>query len=314
VTALLLSETQIKDLISVREAVECIENCFRNTGDQRSENHPRTRTKTSTSTLNVMHGSLLYLGRAGAKVYHNGRFVFLLFDCKTQELLAVLGAKEFGKLRTGAASAVATKYLVALKSFNFGIAGSGKQALTQVTALQEIANIERVYVWSPTTVHRNDFANELERRCGIDVIPRDSVLETFRASDVATTITTAREPFVTKEAASGPVHINACGSNHADRSELTLESLALYPKIYVDDFNQAQVEAGDLIRASNLGVFDWGNAVELKDVVQGKERRPEGSKTLFRSLGIAIEDIAIASLIYDRASKERDLFQSFEFL
>jgi alanine dehydrogenase len=312
-TALLLSESQVKDLASVREAVECIENCFQNIGDQGSENYTRTRTKTRTSTLNVMHGSLSYLGRAGTKIYYNGRFVFVLFDSKTQELLAVMGAKEFGKLRTGAASAVATKYLATLKSFIFGLAGTGKQALFQVTALEEIANIEKIYVWSPTSAHRSDFAKELERRSGIDAIPRDSVLDAFKSVDVATTITTAREPFVSKEAASGPIHINSCGSNHPDRSELTVESLTLYPKIYVDDLRQAQVEAGDLIRASSVGVFNWSNAIELKDIVQRKEKRIEGVRTLFRSLGIALEDIAIASLIYDKALKEGDKFQRFEF-
>ncbi len=260
-----------------------------------------------------MHGSLSYLGRAGTKIYHGGKFVFLLFDVNSQELLAIMGAKEFGKLRTGAASAVATKYLTGLKSFSLGLAGSGKQAMAQVTALQQIANIEKVFAWSPTTTHRNAFAKEIEEKCGIDARPVDSLFDAFSKSEVATTITTAKEPFVSKSAASSPIHINACGSNHADRSELMIETLGLYPHIYVDDIRQAKIEAGDLIEGSRLGLFNWINAIELKDVVQGKVRKIDGSRTLFRSLGIAVEDVAIASLIYDKISKNRDQFESFEF-
>lgn len=312
-TALLLTESDVKNLVSLRETVLCIEKCFQEIRDQREENHPRTRTKTSKSSLNVMHAALTYSGRAGVKIYFGGKFIFLLYDTNSSELLAVMGAKELGRLRTGAASAIATKYLTGLKSFKLGIAGTGNQALTQVGALTEVANLEKVFVWSPTSHHRHAFADEIRKRYGLEALSVDSLLDAFSKADVGTTITTAKEPFVSRAAAENLIHLNACGSNHADRSEIMVEALDLFPRIYVDDVRQARVEAGELIDGFRKGMFDWKNAIDLKDVVQGRVKKMANAHTLFRSLGIAAEDVAMASLIYDKAEVDRTLYRNFDF-
>ena len=301
------------NLVSLREAVACIEKCFQGIGDQTAENHPRTRTKTAKSVLNVMHAALTYSGRAGVKIYHGGKFIFLLYDTNNSELLSVMGAEELGRLRTGAASAVATKYLTGLKSFKLGIAGSGNQALTQVGALREVANLENVFIWSPTPHHRRAFADAIRNRYGLDALSFDSLLDAFSRADVGTTITAAKEPFVSRAAAQNPIHVNACGSNHADRSEMMAEALDLFPRVYVDDLRQAKVEAGELIEGSLRGTFDWKNAVDLKDIVQGRVKKITNSRTLFRSLGIAAEDVAMASLIYDKAKVDKTPYKNFDF-
>ena len=303
----------MKDLVSLRETVACIEKSFQGIGDQREENHPRTRTKTPRSALNVMHAALTYSGRAGVKIYYGGKFILLLYDTNSLELLAVMSAKEIGRLRTGAASAIATKYLTGLKSFKLGIAGSGNQALTQVGALKEVGNLEKVFVWSPTANHRHDFADLVRNQYGLEALSVDSLLDAFSKADVVTTITTAREPFVSRVAAENPIHLNACGSNHADRSEIMVEALNLFPRVYIDDVQQARDEAGDLIEGFRRGMFDWKNAIDLKDVVQGRVKKITNARTLFRSLGIAVEDVALASLIYDKAVLDRTLYRNFDF-
>jgi ornithine cyclodeaminase/alanine dehydrogenase-like protein (mu-crystallin family) len=312
VNTLLLSEKDVQNLVSMKEAVESIERCFKSIKDQSLENRPRLRTRASKSTFNVMTASLDYLGRAGVKVYYSGKFAILLYDTNKSELLAVLAAAGLGKYRTGAASAVATKYLTNLKSFRLAIAGTGREAHAQVAAMKEVANIEEVFVWSPTADHRRKFTLDIQRD-GFEAIAVDSASEAFSKADVATVITSAKEPFVSMDIASHPMHINACGSNHPDRSELTVDSLKLFPKIYVDDLSQAKIEARELIEACGLGVYEWKNVIELKDVVQARANKVENSHTLFRSLGIAAEDVAIASLVYDKASRQSEQYRSYEF-
>ena len=169
---LILSESEVTSLLSMREVVQAVEECFRHVPTSLSVNSPRSRTIVPGSVLNVMHGSLPYLGRAGVKCYLGSRkgtrFVFVLFDLDDAEPLAVLGADVLGRYRTGAASAVATKHLARLSSLRFAIAGSGRQALTQALAMKEVAKVETLKAWSPNSAHLVEFLSRLvllQRRC-----------------------------------------------------------------------------------------------------------------------------------------------------
>jgi ornithine cyclodeaminase/alanine dehydrogenase-like protein (mu-crystallin family) len=262
-----------------------------------------------------MHASLQYLGRGGAKVYLSSKtgsqFAFLLFDLKNGGLLSVMGADLLGRYRTGAASAVATKHLSGLREFILGVAGSGRQGVTQVLAMSEVAKLEEVRVWSPVQAHRNSFAKLIGREYGIDSTPSDSVEEAFSGAQVATTITSSRTPFVVEKDLADIRHMNVCGSNWASRAEVEPRGIALFDTVCVDDVAQSRIESGDLIIAAREGHFDWNNAVELRDVVQAKVK--PGPRTLFKSNGVAVEDVALGSLLYDRALKRGDL-TDFDFL
>ncbi len=311
---LLLSESDFLSLASMPETVECIENCFLNMKDQTAENFPRTRARSPSGSLQVMYTLLPYLGRSGSKLYtvsaSGAKFVILLFDVRSGELLSVMGARNLGKYRTGAASAVATKYLTGLKSFKLAMAGTGGQSLTQITAQMQIANIESVHVWSPTREHREAFAKEVSRNQGLDCHAEDTVENAFRRCDVATAITTAKDPFITKKVAEGPRHINACGANGLDRAELFTNTLEIFDTICVDDKRQAKMEAKELNESVTAGKYTWEDFVELKDIVQSKVK--PGKITFFKSLGIATEDIALSSLIYDKAIKSGE-FENKQF-
>lgn len=301
---LLLSERDVTSLLEMKDAVVAVEEAFRQQAAGMAVNSPRTRSAAMGSSLNVMHGSLPYLGRAGAKCYLTSKvgtqFVFLLFDSERGSLLSVMGANTLGRNRTGAASAVATKYLCGRRDVVLGICGSGWQALTQVLALKEVASLSEVRVWSPTVKHRNDFADELGR-LGIMSRATASPSEALRGADVGTTITSSRDGFIDEEAVGDVVHLNAAGSNSPGRAEVLPSAVAQFKTVAVDDLAQARYEAGDLILAEKAGKFAWESAVELKDVVSGRVK-PAG-KTFFKSHGAAIEDVAVASLVYDKAKK-----------
>jgi ornithine cyclodeaminase/alanine dehydrogenase-like protein (mu-crystallin family) len=298
----------------MEDALKSVEEFFNHKGVD-SVNSPRTRSITEGSALNVMHASHPYLGRAGVKAYLGTRrgtkFLFLLFDLNDGALLAAMGADFLGRYRTGAASGVATKHLCGLKSFKLGIAGTGTQAATQVEALAKVANLERVSVWSPTRSSREHFAQSIAGKLGIDCRASESLTEALKRCEVATTVTSATKPFVTRESLQDVMHVNACGSNSEKRAELTPEAVSLFSTVCVDDLVQSRVESGDLIQAASAGAFKWEIVVELGQVVRNGFRRR--GKTLFKSNGIAGEDVALASLLYDRAVRKGGYASSFDF-
>ena len=312
---LILSEKDVEGLVGMQDVIPCVEEAFRRQGAGEVSSFMRTRSRGPSSVLNVMHANLPYLGRGGLKAYLSSRagtkFVLLLFDTDSARLLAVMGADVLGRFRTGAASGVATKHLHARRSGTLALFGSGKQALTQVLALKEVMSLDEVRVWSPTPGHRRAFAQKL-RAIGIDGSPFDSPEKALDGAEIATTITSAKEPFLTDEMLAGVSHMNIAGGNVPEHAEITPAAVGAFGTVAVDDLAQARVEYGDLIQAADGGVFSWDSAVELGDIVAGK-RKPEG-RTLFKSGGAALEDVAVASMIYDRATGSGRSYPSVELL
>jgi alanine dehydrogenase len=299
---LILSESDVQGLLDMDAAVASVEEAFRRQGNGEAQNQVRTRTRGPSSVLNVMHATASYLGRGGLKAYmstgHGTRFVVILFDAVDSTPLAVMGADTLGRLRTGAASAVATKHLYGRRSATVALFGSGRQALTQALALRVVLAFEELRVWSPTRGHREAFARLLTER-GVDAHPCDSASEAARGADVVSTITSSKDPFLDEAALASASHINICGGNVPDHSEITPGAVGSCDTVVVDDLPQARLEYGDLIQAAKAGRFDWGGALELGAVVAGKAK-PLG-RTLFKSGGAALEDVAVASVVYDRA-------------
>jgi alanine dehydrogenase len=301
---LILDEATVRDLLSMRDVVSAVEECFRQHSMSQAVNSPRTRTSVPGAVLNVMHAALPYLGRAGVKCYLGSRrgtqFVFVLFNLEDGLPLAVMGADILGRYRTGAASAVATKHLYGRGSMRFAIAGSGKQAMTQVIAMKEVAKLESVNVWSPTFENACLLAERLGEQ-DVNASPAATPEAAFHSADVGTTITTAKTPFLQSAHVHTLYHLNVCGSNTAARGEVTTSAIREFSTIVVDDIEQAKNESGDLIVAESEGGLAWNKVVELGDVVAGRIK--SAPKTLFKSNGVAIEDVAVGSLVYDNALK-----------
>jgi alanine dehydrogenase len=301
---LLLSETDVESLLDMDEAVECVEEAFRRQSQGEAENFMRTRSRGRGSTLSVLHASLSYLGRGGLKCYVSSRsgtrFVFVLFDSSDSTPLAVMGADVLGRYRTGAASGVATKYLYGSKPARLAVCGSGKQALTQVLAVASVASVTQVRVWSRTREHREAFAEALKGR-GFDSTAFDTAELAIEGSDVVSSITSSDQPFIDGNTIQSASHLNVCGSNTPACFEIAPAALGVFGTIAVDDLTQAKVEYGDLIEGVRSGQADWGSMVELKDVVGGRVKAER--KTLFRSGGLALEDVAVGSMVYDKAVK-----------
>lgn len=299
---LILSEGDVESLLDMPDAVASVEEAFRRQAHGEAVNAVRTRSRTPRAVLNVMHASLTYLGRSGLKAYMSSRkgirFVFVLFDSTDSRPLAVMGADVLGRFRTGAATGVATKFLYGRRSAKLALCGSGKQAMTQVLAVAAVTSVTEVRVWSPRKEHREGFCQKLGG-LGLGAEAFGNPSDALRGADVASAITSSREPFLDVPSVQGLSHLSICGSNLPDHSEVTAAAVGRFGTVVVDDLPQARVEYGDLIQAAEAATFSWDAAVELKDVVAGGVRaRPP---TLFKSGGVALEDVALGSLVYDRA-------------
>lgn len=291
-------------------ALECVEASFVAQANKRAVNRSRERILLPRVSLHYMAGALPELKQVGVKIYtvtrEDLRFLFLLFDTESGRLLALMQADHLGRIRTGAASGVATKYLARRQASRVGLIGTGRQARTQLEAVARVRELSGVKAFSRDENRLKSFCGEMTARLGFAVEPASSAEEATRFGEIVITATTAHQPVVRGEWLHPGTHINAIGANQADRRELDDETVSRAELIAVDSVDQSRKESGDLIQAlANLG-RGWEGVVELHSVVAGKQpgRSSKEQITLFKSHGIALWDVAVASSVYQRALEE----------
>lgn len=305
--ALFLRERDVAALVTIDDVIDVVERALAEQGAGRAVNRPRQRVAIEGGTLHVMSAGLPGWGILGLKSYavtHEGRkFISLLYSTSTGELLAMMEADTLGQLRTGAASAVATKHMARPDAGSIGIIGTGWQARSQVSAIARVRAIALVKAYSRNEQRRETFAEEMVDTLGAEVAPVDSAREAVEDVDIIVTITSAREPVLHGEWLREGAHINAAGSNALNRRELDAGAVRRADRIVVDSREQAVLEAGDLAPLVEAGDLSWDDVAELGDVVIGKVpgRRSPEEITLFESLGIALEDVATMHLVHQRA-------------
>jgi alanine dehydrogenase len=309
--ALILREKHVRTLLSMRDTVAVLEDAFDAQAQGMAINQPRERLVFGGGVLNILAASVPSLGVLGYKSYtafrEGVRFVIMLFSAQDGHLLALVEADWLGSMRTGAASAVATKYLARPESEVVGLIGAGYQAVTQLMGMCAILPITRTYVYSRHAPELEIFCNEMARLLQIDVIPVNSAREAIEVADIVITATTATDPVVQGEWLRPGCHINAIGSNWARKREIDLATLQRCELIVTDSFDQAQKEAGDFILPASENLFDWGRVHELAEIMldNGPQRELPEDITLYKGLGIALEDIATAAHVYQLACAQR---------
>lgn len=308
--ALFLREADIEALLTMDEAIEAVEAAFRALGEGNAQNRPRARVYVPGGVLNVMSAALPDAGVLGLKSYTGFRggvrFLVLLYSAGDGRLLAVIEADRLGQMRTGAASGVATRLLARADATSVGLIGAGWQAQSQLMAVCAVRPIQRVWVCSRTESSAQAFARAMSDQLGITLTPVTSAEEAVRDADIVITATSARDPVVQGDWLQPGQHVNAIGSNQAARRELDSAAVARCDRVIVDSLDQAQIEAGDLIAPITEGRFGWERVDELAAVIVGRApgRSSPDEITLFKSLGLAIEDMAVAARVYARALAE----------
>ena len=232
---------------------------------------------------------------------HQG--VVLLFEAERGRLLAILDATAITAIRTAAASGVATRHLAREDAGDLAILGSGTQARTHLEAVAAARKLRRVRVASKDFGRAKAFAERESKRQGIGVEPVASARDAVEGADLVCTTTSSREPVLFAEWLSPGAHINAVGSSVPFARELDTATVAR-SRLYVDRRESCLNEAGDFLIPKKEGAIGDGHIVgEIGEVLIGKApgRRSPEEITLFKSLGIAVEDVASARHIYEKA-------------
>ena len=228
----------------------------------------------------------------------------LLFDPQDGRLLALLDATAITAIRTAAASGVATDALARPDARTLALLGSGVQARTHLDAMLQARRFEQVRVWSRDPARVAAFVEEAApRHAGVAIEGAASAEAAVRGADVVCTVTSAREPILEGAWLASGAHVNAVGSSMRTARELDTAAV-VRARLYVDRRESALAEAGDFLIPKREGALDDDHIVgEIGDVLLGRVpgRRSAAEITLFKSLGIAIEDLAAAQFVYERA-------------
>ena len=227
----------------------------------------------------------------------------LLFEAERGRLLAIVDATSITAIRTAAVSGVATRLLARADAGDLAIIGSGVQARTHLEAMTIARKLRRVRVAGKDRGRANAFAERESARYGIAVEVAASAREAVAGADIICTATSSREPVLEGDWISPGAHVNAVGSSVATARELDTAAV-VRSRLYVDRRESALNEAGDfLIPKTEGAVTDDHIVAEIGEVLSGRAegRRSPDEVTLFKSLGLAVEDVASARHIYEKA-------------
>jgi ornithine cyclodeaminase/alanine dehydrogenase-like protein (mu-crystallin family) len=307
-----LDESGVARLLTMQDGIDAVEEVFCKLGEGKATNVPRVRAPLNEGTLRITAAVLHYSGYYGIKVSsttvfgRNAGRLFCLYREKGGELCAVLQVFGLGALRTGAASAVATRHLARQDACVLGIIGTGRQAVTQVEAIAMVRPLEEVRVFGRDEQRRERFCKEIAARLNLDVRPVTSAKEAIEDCDIAVTATTSTSPVLLGHWLKPGTHVNAIGANYEYRRELDLQAVDRATVIAADDPDQARYESSDLSQAVEAGTLCWDRIVPLGEIVAGRTSgRTSGEDiTLFKSLGVAAEDVALALRAYQKALQE----------
>jgi alanine dehydrogenase len=305
-----ISEADVRALVTMADALAAVEGCFRRLGAGQATQEPRRRARAPAGLLHVMFGADPEEGVLGLKSYTSfagtARFHVLLYSALDGRLLALIEAGRLGELRTGAATGLATRLLARPGAAVAAVFGAGRQAETQIEALAHARDFTEFRVYSRDPERRRAFCADLCARFGLWVLPTESPEAALTGADVVTTITTASRPVFPGALLAPGAHVNAAGSNSLLRREIDEETVCRAGLVVVDSAAAVPLEGGDLLGPLQKGLLYPEALVELADVVAGRHpgRESDEQITLFKSHGVAAEDVALAALVYRRALEQ----------
>jgi alanine dehydrogenase len=328
---LLLTEREIKPLLSIDEVMEAVEAAFREKGLGYAQMPPKQYllyTKYN-GDLRAMPSYLERLNISAVKVVNShpdnpGKFglptvmaTIILVDPRNGAPLAVMSGTWITAMRTGAAGGIAAKHLARRDPNIVGLVGAGTQARTQLAALFSLyKEFEEVRVWSRTSSTRDRYVNEMREAYPdrAEIVPVKSVRDSVEGVDILVTTTPSRKPLVSNEWVSEGMHITCIGADAAGKEELD-PAILKRAKIVVDDWEQAS-HSGEINVPLAKGVITkedvWGDICEIvAGLKPGRTSRDE--ITIFTSTGLAVQDAVTAKLVYDKAVS-KGIGQMVEFI
>jgi alanine dehydrogenase len=314
---LLLNDHDVSKLLTMEETIDSVESAFREYSRGNIAMPPR-----STIMVPKYNGSISfmpsYLKESDAQatkiisIYPDNKKIglpttiawIIVNDPMTGMIKAFMDATYLTAMRTGAITGVAAKYLAPEDSKVVAIFGAGVQARTQVWAISVVRDIERVHVYDLYPAASRKFAEEMTKKLGLCVDVSASGKEACKDADIVLTATTSSKPVIDRKWLKDKVHVSAIGAFYPDWRELDTATVA-ESKLVVDDLDGVMAEAGDILIPIKEGAITEDHIyAELKELVSGTKtgRTPSDKLTVFKSVGVAIQDSSVANLVLNKVS------------
>ncbi len=312
---LLLTDRDVVDLLPVDSCIDIMADALRSVSDGSAQLPLRTilRLSGGVNAFGTMPATVA--DAIGAKVItvfpgnsdtpfdsHVG--VVLLFGAQHGELLAIADASSITAIRTAAVSGLATRLLARPDAHDLAILGAGVLALPHLDAIRAVREVRRVRVWSRSVGRAREWAARAEEARGIRIEVCDAAQQAVDGADMVCTITASRVPVLESAWLAPGVHVNAVGASLPHARELDSATVAS-ARFFVDRRESTLAESGDFLVPRSEGLITDSHIVaELGDLVTGRAlgRTSASERTVFKSLGLAVEDVAALRVLYDRAT------------
>lgn len=299
-----ITESEVQQALTMPLAIEAMQAAFRALSEGTAHNVPRVRAKGAGIVLHSMCAAADYLRLVGWKQYtttrHGARFHVGLYSQETGELIALIEADRLGQLRTGAVTGLAVDRIAPSDLDRCGLFGTGWQAESQLEAVAAVRPLRQVHCYSRREEQRREFAERMSHRLGFEIVPAASARQAVAEMPLIVTATSSREPVFEGQWLGDRSLVCAVGSNWLNKAEIDVTTIRRASTIVCDSVECCRNEAGDFLPAIESGDFDWTQATELADLVA---QAPTGSKTdaitIFKSVGMAIEDIALSAKLLE---------------
>lgn len=310
-----ISKEKIAELLPMNECIEVMEKMFRSLANGQANQPLRSLMwlPDKKGLLGMMPGYAKNLGVMGIKTItvffdnresgqpsHQG--VVILFDSNNGRPLMLFDALEITAIRTAAASALATRLLSRESSESLAIIGSGEQADRHLESIMLVRRIKKVNVWSRTEKNAKEFAKKNSAKYNLTINVKENAQQAVEGADIICTVTSASQPVIKGEWIKAGIHINAVGSSTPVKRELDTDAM-VKAKLFADCYESIFNEAGDFLIPKKEGMINDNHVRgDLGEVLTGikKGREDDNEITLFKSLGIASEDIFSGFHIYEK--------------
>ena len=303
--AVTLGYEALQGALSMREAIDLLERAFAHEAAGAVQMSPKFVTDFKGGSMRILFAADSAAGYCAIKAYHNiqgagVRYVVSLYRLQDGELLALIDGRHITDLRTGAASGVIARKVAISGPVTVGLIGSGHQAATQLEALAAVYPVRSATVFSPTAANREAFARRMSQRLGFPVSPADSAQAAVRGHPVVAAASSARgaEPVLRGEWMASCRLLCAVGNTRAQFAEVDVRCFE-DARLTVVDSIHALEEAGELKRAIAAGALPESKRATLGQVVTGAVSVPGTGLIVFKSVGTALQDLALAARYYE---------------
>lgn len=303
---LLLTHKDVQSCIDMSGAIDAMEHCFLEEGEGFTSLPPRINMKAGKGWLRIGPVALERSGWMGFKAMNLAagqgvRYQVHLYEIETGALLAIMDAQHLTTLRTGAASAVATKRLARPGQADVALLGSGMEAQAQLEAMRALGIVRRARVFSPTPANRERVAARFRDAHGMDVTAVDSAQAAVDGADIVLAAVKSTQTVLQGAWLKPGTHVNSVGTARRDQREIDPETFTRASRIVVDTREGVFGEAGDAVAVRDT--LSPESVHELSELVCGRAegRQAADEITLFKSVGTGLQDIGLAAAIYAAA-------------